>query len=99
MPHRRETQAFGKEEQALVRAREAHRPGRDRMINWNEFGEWGTAFLVVITGALAGHYAAAGMTAIQWAGALCAVLGSVTLAVGVRVWPAAQKIKTRRIRD
>lgn len=69
------------------------------MINWTELGEWATAFMVVISGALAGHYAAEGMTAVQWAGALCAVLGSVTLAVGVRIWPAPQKAKAQRVRD
>lgn len=68
------------------------------MINWKELGEWATAFLVVICGALAGHYAADGMTAVQWAGAVCAVLGSVSLAVGVRVWPAPERA-TRRVRD
>jgi hypothetical protein len=65
------------------------------MINWTELGEWSTAFLVVVSGALTGHYAAEGMSAVQWAGAVCAVLGSVTLAVGVRVWPAQQKAKAR----
>jgi len=68
----------------------------EQMINWTELGEWATAFMVVISGALAGHYAAEGMTIVQWAGALCAVLGSVTLAVGVRIWPAPQKAKTQR---
>ena len=65
------------------------------MINWTELGEWATAFLVAISGALAGHYAAAGISAVQWAGAACAVLGSVTLAVAIRVWPAPQKAKAK----
>ena len=69
------------------------------MINWKEFAEWASAFVVVITGALAGHYAAQGMNAVQWAGAACAVLGSVTLAVALRVWPAETKIKARIQRD
>ncbi len=71
------------------------------MIKWTELGEWSTAFMVVISGALAGHYAAEGMSAVQWAGAVCAVLGSVTLAVGVRVWPSPQKAKAQgqRARD
>ncbi|THD58786.1 hypothetical protein [Phenylobacterium sp.] len=69
------------------------------MINWKEFAEWASAFVVVITGALAGHYAAQGMNPVQWAGAACAVLGSVTLAVALRVWPAETKIKARIQRD
>ena len=35
------------------------------------------------------------MSAVQWAGAACAVLGSVTLAVAIRVWPAPQKAKAK----
>lgn len=49
--------------------------------------EWGSAGLVFLSGAMTGHYAAVGMNAIQWAGAAAAVLGSVTVAVAVRVWP------------
>ena len=44
-----------------------------------------------VSGALAGHYAADGMSLIQWAGAAAAVLGSVSLAVAVRVWPEPAK--------
>lgn len=49
--------------------------------------EWGSACLVFICGAIAGRHAAEGMNMIQWAGAVAAVLGSVTVAVAVRVWP------------
>ena len=49
--------------------------------------EWGSAALVFLSGAMTGHYAAIGMNTVQWAGALAAVLGSVTVAVAVRVWP------------
>ena len=49
--------------------------------------EWGSAALVFLSGAMTGHYAAVGMNTVQWAGALAAVLGSVTVAVAVRVWP------------
>jgi hypothetical protein len=49
--------------------------------------EWGSAGLVFFSGAMTGHYAAVGMNTVQWAGALAAVLGSVTVAVAVRVWP------------
>lgn len=49
--------------------------------------DWATACLVFLSGAMTGHHAAVGMNAVQWAGAAAAVLGSVTLAVAVRVWP------------
>ncbi|MGZ6020838.1 MAG: hypothetical protein ACXWKO_19405 [Phenylobacterium sp.] len=60
------------------------------MITKKELIDWASASLVIISGGLAGHYAAAGMTPVQWAGATVAVLGSVTLAVAVRVWPIGQ---------
>jgi hypothetical protein len=49
--------------------------------------EWSTASLVFLSGAMTGHFAAVGMNAVQWTGAAAAVLGSVTVAVAVRVWP------------
>ncbi|MGZ3378446.1 MAG: hypothetical protein ACXU8S_17765 [Phenylobacterium sp.] len=69
------------------------------MINYNELAKWAAACLVVLSGGLAGHYAALGMNAVQLAGALCAVLGSVSVAVAVHIWPAPQKAPTRRQRD
>ena len=47
-----------------------------------------TAVLVILVSGLAGQFAAHGMNAVQWLGAVLAVLGSVSLAVIVRVWPA-----------
>ena len=55
--------------------------------------EYGSAGLVLLSGAMAGHYAAIGMSLVQWAGAAVAVLGSVTVAVAVRVWPAKTALK------
>jgi len=52
------------------------------------FAEWGSAAMVFVVSMLAGRFASEGMNLLQWAGAAAAVLGSVTLAVGVRVWPA-----------
>jgi hypothetical protein len=63
------------------------------MITNKDMAEWGTTLLVIASGAMAGHYAALGMSTLQWAGAVAAVLGSVTLAVAVRVWPAPMKAK------
>lgn len=57
----------------------------------------GSAALVFISGALTGHYAAIGMTPVQWAGGAAAVLGSVTVAVAVRVWPP--KTATAKAKD
>ena len=52
-----------------------------------EAAEWSTALLVFVSSASAGHFAAQGMDAVQWLGAGVSVLGSVTLAVTVRLWP------------
>lgn len=49
--------------------------------------EWSSACLVFLSGAMTGHFAAVGMEPVQWAGAITAVMGSVTVAVAVRVWP------------
>ena len=51
---------------------------------------------MIISKVPAGHYAAIGMTPLQWARAAAAVLGSVTLAVAVRVWPLPEKAKAPR---
>jgi len=66
------------------------------MITLKELVDWATASLVVMSGGLAGHYAAVGMTPVQWAGAACAVLGSVTVAVAVRIWPAPARAQRQR---
>jgi len=52
-----------------------------------DLAEGGSAGLVFFCGAMTGHFAAIGMTPVQWAGAAAAVLGSITVAVAVRVWP------------
>jgi hypothetical protein len=69
------------------------------MITSKEMAEWGSALLVFASGGMAGHYASLGMTPVQWAGAAAAVLGSVTVAVAVRVWPQPIKAKAERQRD
>jgi hypothetical protein len=67
------------------------------MITPKELIDWASAALVVTSAGLAGHYASLGMTPLQWAGAAAAVLGSVTVAVAVRVWakPSAAKARQR----
>lgn len=61
-----------------------------------ELAEWGSAGLVLLSGASAGHFAAMGMSLVQWAGAAVAVLGSVTIAVAVRVWSPPQKANAQQ---
>lgn len=66
------------------------------MVSKQQLVEWSSAAMVFASGAAAGHYASLGMTTIQWAGAAVAVLGSVSLAVAVRVWPAPVKARATR---
>jgi hypothetical protein len=53
---------------------------------------WGTTALVVVASAIVGREAAHGMDATQWLCSAFAILGSVSAAVMVRVWPEPQKI-------
>lgn len=48
---------------------------------------WASTSLVFTVSCLTGHYASLGMTPTQWLGAAVAVLGSVTIAVAVRLEP------------
>ncbi|MDO8910878.1 MAG: hypothetical protein Q8N10_18755 [Phenylobacterium sp.] len=58
--------------------------------------EWASAALVFVVSLMAGRHAAQGMEVIQWAGAVTAVLGSVTVAVWVRIAPAPAKVPARQ---
>ena len=58
--------------------------------------EWASAALVVVASLIVGYEASLGMTAQQWAGGAIAVLGSISVAVMVRVWPAAAADAERR---
>ena len=91
MPHRGVQKGFGKGRSALVRLTSARSLWDTDMFNKKHLIDFGSAALVVLCGALAGHFVQAGMGPVQWAGASCAVLGSVTLAVFVRVWPPETK--------
>ena len=64
-------------------------------ITQRDLTDWGSALLVFVSGAATGHYAASGMNAVQWMGAAAAVLGSVAVAVAVRVWPAQATVKAQ----
>jgi len=65
-------------------------------ITTKDAAEWSSAALVFASGGIAGHYAALGMTPMQWAGAAAAVFGSITVAVVVRIWPAPVKADARQ---
>jgi hypothetical protein len=69
-----------------------------KMLFSREVAEWLSASFVIIAGGLAGHYASAGMNSVQWAGAITAVLGAITVAVSVRVWPEESKAATEKAR-
>lgn len=58
--------------------------------------EWASAALVFVVSLMAGRYAAQGMELVQWAGAVTAVLGSVTVAVWVRIAPTVAKVPARQ---
>jgi hypothetical protein len=48
--------------------------------------EWASASAVVLVSALVGNQARDGMSPVQWAGGLAAILGAIGWAVIVRVW-------------
>lgn len=70
-----------------------------KMIRGQTAAEWGSAALVFVCGATAGHYAQDGMSLVQAAGAVVAILGSVTVAVAVRVWPDTDTATQNAERD
>ena len=55
----------------------------------------GSLFLAVFSAGLAAQLAADGMETAQWLGATAAVLGSVAMAVTVRLWPQPQVAEAR----
>ena len=61
--------------------------------------EYGSAALVFVTAAIVGHEAAAGMTQNQWLGAAVSVLGSISVAVMVHMWPSKAKAVARKSGD
>lgn len=63
-----------------------------------EISHWASAALVIVASAIVGHEAAQGMDPQQWACAVFAVLGSVGVAVMVRVWPAPAKARAEQQR-
>ena len=72
------------------------------MFKWIQtagFAEYGSAALVFVTAAIIGHEAAAGMSANQWLASAISILGSISVAVMVHVWPAKPKVAVRSSRN
>jgi hypothetical protein len=67
-----------------------------KRLRTQEAAQWASTILVVLISGLAGQFAAHGMNKVQWLGAALAVLGSITLAVMVRVWPAQAPADSRQ---
>ena len=59
------------------------------------FAEIGSALLVVIASWIVGRYAAQGLSPIQWACGIFAIMGSISVAIMVRLWPATAKVGAR----
>jgi hypothetical protein len=57
------------------------------------FQEFGSAMLVVVASWIVGRYAAQGLSPMQWACGVFAILGSISVAVMVRLWPAPEKVR------
>jgi hypothetical protein len=55
----------------------------------------GTIFLAVFSTGLAAQFVVDGMSSSQWLGATAAVLGSLSAAAVVRMWPAQAPAKAR----
>ncbi len=72
------------------------------MFKWIQtagFAEYGSAALVFVTAAIIGHEAAVGMDQSQWLAAAVSILGSVSVAVMVHVWPPKAKAAIQKSRD
>ncbi len=72
------------------------------MFKWIQtagFAEYGSAALVFVTAAIIGHEAAAGMSQNQWLAAAVSILGSISVAVMVHVWPDKPKAAVRSVRN
>ena len=61
-----------------------------RYFTQTQLAEWGSAALVIAAALIVGRYAAIGMSPTQWACGAFSVVGAVSAAVMVRVWPAQQ---------
>ena len=63
------------------------------------WSEYGSAALVFVTAAIVGHEAAVGMSQSQWLAASVSVLGSISVAVMVHMWPAKPRAMAQKRQD
>ena len=61
--------------------------------------EYGSAALVFVTAAVVGHEAAVGMNQSQWLAAAISILGSISVAVRVHIWPTKPRAAAQKSRD
>ena len=72
------------------------------MFKWIQtagISEYGSAALVFVTAAIVGHEAAAGMSQSQWLAASVSILGSISVAVMVHMWPPKPGAVVQKSRD
>ena len=72
------------------------------MFKWIQtagISEYGSAALVFVTAAVVGHEAAVGMNTSQWLAASVSILGSISVAVMVHMWPPKAKAAIQKSRD
>ena len=72
------------------------------MFKWIQtagLAEYGSAALVFVTAAIVGHEAAVGMSQSQWLAASISILGSISVAVMVHMWPPKAKAAVQKSRD
>jgi hypothetical protein len=64
-----------------------------KLLSSPRFAEIGSALLVVIASWIVGRYAAQGLSPIQWACGIFAIMGSISVAIMVRLWPAPVRVR------
>ena len=73
-----------------------------QMFKWIQtagLAEYGSAALVFVTAAIIGHEAAVGMTQNQWLASAVSILGAISVAVMVHMWPNKPKAAVQKSRD
>lgn len=66
-----------------------------KLLSSPKAAEFASALLVVFAAWVVGRHAADGLTSAQWACGIFSILGSISVAVMVRVWPSTAKVEIR----